>query len=313
MERTIAPMAKQDNQEAVYKFLREHARSGATFTTAEMGAAVGWKGQTARTYISKQYADYLEVVGAGTFRVLPEFKRTSFEEFLDLVTQVRHVFAVYDRSTYEAVVVFDFLLPLTREDKLRKALDDLFFRDTLERRIHEAGLDVLARYIAREPDESDDKFVGRLIDFIDARIGGFSISHVSGRFRMGPILTREESGQRLAKDQPYLIDETTAVVRFIIPCIGSRASHGADFGVDDHSWREEQRKAIAREVLQIRGLFFEIFVEGVVPTIRGEALIWMLETSPKGQRLYELTQKNRRERGAADHGDTDDEATEENE
>jgi hypothetical protein len=42
------------------------------------------------------------------------------------------------------------------------------------------------------------------------------------------------------------------------------------------------------EVRRIRTIFFELFVEALVPTIRGEKLIWMLETTPTGQRLYEL-------------------------
>jgi hypothetical protein len=63
-----------------------------------------------------------------------------------------------------------------------KALDELFYRDTLDR-----------------------------------RIGGFFISHVSGRFRTGPIVSRRDSAAKLASDKAYLIDETTAVVRFIIP------------------------------------------------------------------------------------------------
>jgi len=285
-------VSKEDNVEAVYAFLRDRAKTGQAFTRKELADAVpGWVEETARTYISKQYLDYLEVLGPKQYRVLPEFKRLTYPEFLSLVTQVRHVFAVYNRASYQNVVVYEFFLPLTREDKLRKALDELFYRDTLDRRIREIGLDVMAGIVAREATESDDVFVSRVIGIIDARISGFSVSHVSGRFRVGPIITREQSGAQLAADKPYLIDETTAVVRFIIPCRGSRVEHEADFQLEDDE--AVDRRALEAEVKQIRGLFFQVFVEAIVPTIRGEALIWMLEMSPKGSRLYELERKTR--------------------
>jgi hypothetical protein len=249
--------------------------------------------------------DYLERVSKGVYRVLPEFKRLTWEEFQELVTQVRHPFAIYDRTTFTSVVVYDFLLPLTREDKLRKALDELFYRDTLERRITEVGLDVIGRYIPRQANEPERAYVTRVIQFIDDRIGGFSISHVSGRFRVGKILTRKESGDKLAADEPYLIDETTAVVRFIIPCASSKIAHEGDFELAESE--DEHSEAVEQEIAQIRGIFFEIFVEALVPSIRGEKLIWMLETTLKGQRLYELSLANQKSKATSGAQQTEDE------
>jgi hypothetical protein len=279
-------MADQTKQKAVYAFLHEYARSGQTFTTNDLNTKMGWKGQTASTYRSKHFDAYLEKVSKGVYKVLPEFKRVTWDEFQEIVTQVRHPFASYNRATYQAVVVYDFLMPLTREDKLRKALDELFYRDTLERRIREVGLAEMAKTIQRQPGDSDDEYMDRIIAFIDDRIGGFSISHVSGRFRTGTILARQKAAEELAQDRPYLIDETTAVVRFIIPCQSSKTPHGVDFDLSEPPPAREVE--IAREVARIRTVFFELFVEALVPTIRGEKLIWMLETTPKGQRLYEL-------------------------
>jgi len=279
-------MADQTKQKAVYAFLNEYARSGATFTTNDLNAKMGWKGQTASTYRSKHFDAYLEKVSRGTYRVLPEFRRVSWDEFQEIVTQVRHPFASYDRATYQAVVVYDFLMPLTREDKLRKALDELFYRDTLKRRILEVGVATMAETIPREIGDNDDEYVDRVIAFIGDRIGGFSISHVSGRFRTGAILSREKSAEQIARDIPYLIDETTAVVRFIIPCLSSRTAHGVDFNLDEPAQAREAD--VKLEVRRIRTIFFEFFVEALVKTIRGEKLIWMLETTPTGQRLYEL-------------------------
>lgn len=284
-------MADKANQELAYKFLRDKARSGDVFTKKDLADYCSWTGQTPDTYLSKHYKAYLlrhRSFGGkrGEYKVKPEFSRVSWDEFRELVTQVRHPFASYRRASFQSVVVYEFLMPLTREDKLRRALDELFFRDTLERRLDEIGLDVLARIVRRNLGENDIEFKTRLIAFIDLRIGGFSISHVSGRFRVDTILSRAETAERMAADLPYLIDETTAVVRFIIPCQSSRAVCGIDW---DFSAKGKGTPAdLAEELTQIRGLFFEVFVEALVPTIRGEKLIWLLETMPNGQQLYEL-------------------------
>jgi hypothetical protein len=286
-------MGDQKKQRAAYDFLRAQVRSGASFGQRELADSVGWKLATARTYLSKHYADYLETDAPGTYRVIREFQRVAWDEFHDLVTQVRRPFERYDRATFQAVVVYDFLMPLTREDKLRKALDDLFYRESLERRIHEVGLDTLAQAIPRTPGAGDTEYINTVVDFIDGRIGGFSVNHVSGRFRNGAIVSREAAG-KASHDHPYLMDETTAVVRFIIPCLNSKTAHDGYFDFTDPD--EDRTAAISSEVKQIRTIFFELFVEALVPTIRGEKLIWMLETSPTGQRLYEL---NHRSRGGA--------------
>lgn len=303
-------MADQTKQLQVFNFLRERARSGVQFKTQDINDAMGWKGQTARTYRSKHFAAYLEKVSPGVFRVIPEFRRVTWAEFQDLVTQVRRPFASYERSTYQHVVIYDFLMPLTREDKLRRALDDLFYQDTLERRIAEIGLDRIAEIVPRYPGDDDLAYTSQIISFIGERISGFSISHVSGRFRTSDILSRAKSAERFMKDEtamPYLIDETTAVVRFIIPCVSSKMKHGSEFNVQEPDEPPHWTEAVKTEVLQIRAIFFELFVEALVPTIRGEKLIWMVETSPMGEKLYELDLIKPISRGAAKDQDDDDE------
>jgi hypothetical protein len=280
-------MGDQANQRAAYDYLRARAIDGKDFTVKDFGAAANWKGTSPGTYVSKLYRQYLRVSsGRGRYTVIREFRRVTWEEFRELVTQVRRPFASYTRTTYHCVVVYDFLMPLTREDRLRRALDELFYKDTLERRLEEIGLPQIKAIIPSNAGESDAAYVARVVSFINDRIGGFSISHVSGRFRVGEIVTRHEFIKKLAKDEPYLIDETTAVVRFIIPCDSSKRKHETDFSFEEPGQATIQ--AVETEVDHIRRVFFEIFVEALVPTIRGEKLIWMLETTPKGQRLYEL-------------------------
>jgi len=284
-------MGDKVNQEQAYLFLRDKARSGEAFTKQDLADFTGWQGQTPGTYLSKHYKAYLQgyrTFGGkkGQYKVLPEFKRVSWEEFQELVTQVRYPFASYRRSNYRSVVIYEFLMPLTREDKLRRALDELFYKDTLERRLEEIGVDVLHSIVPQDEDEATAAYKARLIEFIDQRIGGFSISHVSGRFRVDSILSRRETAERIANDRPYLIDETTAVVRFIIPCQSTRNNCGVDWNLDANG--KNTQSALQTELRQIRGIFFEVFVEALVPSIRGEKLIWLLELSPDGEQLYEL-------------------------
>src|ERR687884_2104458 len=91
-------------------------------------------------------------------------------------TRYRHV-------RYDELVTFDFLLPLTREDRLRRALDDLFYADAVARRLREVGLARLAAVVPREPGLGDEQYVARIVELAADRFVGYSISHVAGRYR----------------------------------------------------------------------------------------------------------------------------------
>jgi len=144
----------------------------------------------------------------------------------------------------------------------------------------------------RPASENEPEFIDRLVKFTQAKIGGYSISHVSGRFRAADIKTREEVGKMFSLGAPYLIDETTAVARFIIPCHSSVLEYENDFksigAALDASRKEDP--SLVREVRQIRRLFYHLFVEAVARTV-GEQEIWLLEQSPFGQRLYVWARK----------------------
>lgn len=184
-------------------------------------------------------------------------------------------------------MVYEFLLPLTREDQLRRALDDLFYTDTILRRLEEIGVDKIGQVIERTNNENDSGFLERVLQFIAGKIGGYSISHVSGRFRAGSVKTRKEAGDYLAGGEQYLIEETTALVRFILPCDYGVVKYERDFesigkALDSTA---EQNEELQHEVRQIRWHFYHLFVEAVARTV-GEQEIWLLEESPFGHRLY---------------------------
>lgn len=96
-------------------------------------------------------------------------------------------------------------------------------------------------------------------------------------------MSRREAGELVANAGRYLIDETTAIVRFIIRC----STPAQYFGSDINSIIEavngsttKVRDASSAEVDLIRGLFFLLFVESVVCTVEGEEEIWLVERSP---------------------------------
>ena len=88
------------------------------------------------------------------------------------------------------VLIYDFQVPLTREALLRKTLDDLFFRDTLVTRLRALRGDELEEVFPRASEQGDWHHLERILDFIQERFAGYSITHVSGRSRFGPCSPR---------------------------------------------------------------------------------------------------------------------------
>ena len=188
----------------------------------------------------------------------PSFLRLTLEVFRGLTTQVRKPHVKRSRATFNHVVTYEFLLPLTKEDKLRAALDELFYRDTLEQRTREiAASPASAEAVPLGEGETDDAYVSHVVGLIAGLIGGYSVSHVSGRFRAGAIASREDAARMLVERKRYLVDETTAVVRFIIPCGSSRQVHGDAFDLKGPATGADASipPAVAGDVGVIRCLF----------------------------------------------------------
>lgn len=83
---------------------------------------------------------------------------------------------------------------------------------------------------------------------------GYSISHVGGRFRAGKIASLAGAAKVQLGGGRYLIDETTAIVRFIFPC--------------------KNRK----EAETVEWFFRFLFVESILQVVNGEDEIWMVES-----------------------------------
>jgi hypothetical protein len=183
----------------------------------------------------------------------------TWTKFRRHVSQKRRLTFEYDHSTYETVLLFDFFLPLTNETVLRMSLDSLFYKDTIQKQLLAIGIQTLRQQFKTAKDLNDDEFLQELATWIGDRFGGYSISHVSGRFKARPdkgepaILTMQEATALQERAGRYLIDETTAITRFIFPC------------------RDKE------EAETVRWFFFQLFVESVIE-VSGEAEVWMIES-----------------------------------
>jgi hypothetical protein len=279
------PKPRQEKQIQAYHFLRNHATNGEPFTVQDLMDATGWKPASARTYLRKQFEDYLRQDEQNYF-VKTSFSHVSLENFLDIVTQNRRVISQYSRSVYSRVVVYEFLLPLTKENFLRDSLDALFFRDTVEARLKEIGVERLEEYLPRTSlDEAD--YTNSVVSFVSDHFGGYSISHVQGRFKADVLISRDELSERILSGEKYLIDETTALVRFIVPCKAS----GSPFSSQGQPEQKPDEASIEAEIEAIRFLFFELFVEAIVAVIKNEEEIWLLERADS-ERLYVWTKQS---------------------
>lgn len=277
----------RDSPKRGYKFFRERARDGKAFTLEELETASGWSRVSIDTYKSKQWKDLLEKAGTGQWTIRKEFLRLSEVEFLDHISQKRPLFSRYSRKGHRHYVMFEFLLPLTRESQLRAALDELFYSDTVEQRLREIGVAKLGEVVVRATKETAEDFYSRVVGLATDRFGGYSVSHVSGRYKAASLMTRHAALEHVTSGGRYLIDETTAVVRFIIPCQAGTFTF-SDTLEPSYDWLEfldEPDAALDEEVQLVRKLFFLLFVETVVRTVKGEDEIWLVESGVQ-HRLY---------------------------
>jgi len=94
---------EQDSPRRAYYFLENHAKTGDPFTSSEMTSAAGWSESTFITYKSKHLRG-LVVQRNKVFYVKPEFLKVSLDRFRALSTQVKNIFATFDRTRYAEVI-----------------------------------------------------------------------------------------------------------------------------------------------------------------------------------------------------------------
>ena len=250
-------MHSDEPQRNALRFFRRYLSSQDPFTKEEFGAATGWSGSTLATYWSKQYSPFVVLVPSAKeqYRVSEAFRPfISWRQFQRHVTQKRPVAADYKLTTRDAVVMYEFFMPLANEAALRSTLDALFYKDIINTKLKVIGTEELSKKLPKNNGEHDDTYLERVTTWIDDHFGGYSVYHVDGRFRAWKLATRGEAAAREEKGFRYLIDETTAVTRFIFPC---RDAPEADI---------------------VKYFFDALFVKSIIQLINAEDEIWMVET-----------------------------------
>ncbi|MBN1266304.1 MAG: hypothetical protein JXA25_12480 [Anaerolineales bacterium] len=264
---------KQSRLVHLYDVLVEYARTRRVFLLKDLSEKTGYSQEE----LENLFSDALEEVilkEDGRFLVIPDLVRVRFQDFSALFRQKRHLFSNYDLIVSSNVLIFEFFMPLAREDRLREALDNLFYRDTIEQRIREIGPAHIRKGLKLADTTSEEEIQRLVFDFFDTAVGGYSIYMVSGRYRAEALLSRSEAVSRSPVYGPYIIDETTAVVRFIFPVDVEAETyrHGKllEPAVTD--------RKLADQAERISWLFLNFFAEAVIRVVHEEEEIFLLES-----------------------------------
>jgi hypothetical protein len=281
-------MRSDENQRLAFEFLRARFRDQAAFEREEFQRATGWRDSTFETYWLKHFRELVVSTHGSKLRVGEPFRRyATWERFQQHVTQVRHVSSDYSALAHDNIIVFEFFMPLAHEEHLRTSLDALFYKDAVLTRLRTIDPAHLAAHFPRSDGESEDLQVERVARWIGDHFVGYSIGHVSGRFRLGPFGTMADAVRMQSDGDRYLADETTAVVRFIFPCgkprrlpppLSSETFEGGVLsigGLLDIDAEDEATK--------IRWAFGVLFVQSIVQIVNGEAEIWMVESGMRSR------------------------------
>jgi len=269
-------MSKYTHQLQAHEFLLKKFDLLEAFTKEELEDACGWPKDkdTFSTYWTKQFRPLLVPVGRESFRVSEVFRRfVDWERFKTHVTQNRPVHSDYSGVTYGNVMMFEFFMPLTNEGFLRTSLDALFYQDTVKRRL-KANLADLKQRFPPTGLQDDETYLEELSIWVAKHFGGYSIGHVAGRYRADQLKTHQEAHQKY--HDRYLVDETTAIVRFIIP-FGpkTRTAFDADGAGAPSMESQADRES---EAARIRYFFGILFIQQIVEAVNGEDEIWLLES-----------------------------------
>jgi hypothetical protein len=274
-------MGNTENQRAVFDFLVAHYKSQERFTKAELEAQTTWRGKTFSTYWTKLYEKFTLASGTNSFRVSDPFRPfISWSRFQRHVTQNRDS-SEYTLLRYDSLLIFEFFMPLTNETHLRTALDALFYKDSIVSRLKACERQDLSRVFPLETNEIESHYFDRLCDWLASRFQGYSVTTVSGRFRAHDLMTIRDAAKIEEDYDRYLVDETTAIVRFIFPCGNPvRRGSGSVIDFDDPETDSTDLAGIAGrdEAKKIRWFFNALFVQSIIQVVNGEAEIWMVES-----------------------------------
>lgn len=242
-----------DNQERAHRFLLAHLDDGTPFSKDQFRTASGWSNSAFSTYWSKRLKALVRRT-QGRYSVAGTFERyRALGRFRRYMSQATAEAVSYDLSEYVSVVSYEFYLPLSHETTLRRTLDALFYDDIVTPRLKRINAARLEKHFPPAVLLGNETAIERARAFVNDKFRGYSVYHVNGRFRAAELATRTKATQLSQNGDSYLIDETTAVVRFIFPCRSQDESEAIQF------------------------VFHELFVRPIIDLISGEDEIWMIE------------------------------------
>lgn len=250
------------------------------------------------TYFSKRYKPLLESAPKKRdyYFVSLRFKFfNTIEKFRKYFSQIAHIKGDYKQFNYNNLLIFEFFLPLNYESKLRLVLDDLFYKDTVKIMLARGDRDELNKAIPKKEIESDNEYYERLCDWISSKFCGYSIGTTSGRFKAYELKTFKESSDLMLKGRHYLIDETTAIVKFIFPIGNPIESETVYYNYNSVVFQEkitDLKNLYKEEIRKIKFFFKILFVKAILELVNGEDEIWMLESGLRKSKLYIWKSKN---------------------
>lgn len=165
---------RKDRYEKVrlaHALLRKLADTQEPYSDEAMSQKTGWK--SPETYRSKFWHDWVQRDAEGIWRVDRSFETVTEEALIEIHRQRKDMLSNYWRRIYFESITYEFFLPLTKEQELKTALDDLFYRDSVERRLNEVGLDSFP---------ANTRDIAEVVEFVGEHFTGYSISHVPGDF-----------------------------------------------------------------------------------------------------------------------------------
>lgn len=266
-------MSETNNFKLAFKFLIEHAQQRTPFSAHQFSAEIGWPMGEVQELINNRLSELIYQEN-NVYFAKPEILRVRLDDFEELMRQKKRLFSDYVLEVSSSILVYEFFMPLSREDRLREALDNLFYRDTIEQRIQEIGIPCIRDGLKLSEETTEDEIIQFVFSFLESTIGGYSIYLVNGRYRANDLASREEVATRSFAYGPYIVDETTAIVRFIIP-------------VETDAGKYEYGKILEPASLAIgtqkraeimSWLFLNFFAEALIRVVPKEDEIWLLES-----------------------------------
>ena len=266
-------MTIPQNIKETFNFLSEHAQEKTSFSIQELANKAGWSIAETKENIVNRLSDLIEAKD-GQYFARPEILRVRLNDFKELLHQKKRLFTDYILEVSPSILIYEFFMPLSREDRLREALDNLFYRDTIEQRIQEIGFAQIRSGLDLPEDYTDEKIQQLVFDFMEKTIGGYSIYLVNGRYRADQLASRAEVVNRPFAYGSYIVDETTAIVRFILPVVtdAGKFEHGNILEPATDSLHANKRAEL------IRWLFLNFFAEALIRVVQNEDEIWLLES-----------------------------------